>query len=532
MYTIFVNNLLYFTIFIDFENILLYNYNINLNGGMFMKIQKFFIIFISFVICMIFMIPNLLTVRANESRYYNYSTNFTLSGDGAADMVKIGMPQKDRTGDSLGYNEAWCADFISDCAILANQSSIIPFNGNVTALRSSVLQAGGNTVSTPKAGDLVCYYCHACGRYVHVGLMTDSQHSIQGNYGDKVSYVATPSQYWDTYRHDCSSGTVVYDFVRPNYISSYLSTTLGIYEGTSSTSTIFYWNYMENVVTYNLRIFDKNGNEYSVWNLSANETLTEVELPAGSYTAYIDTCFSDSYIQSNIENFVILENAKIYSEKNEEYTKVKWNGIPDAQVYNVRISQNGYEYISFWNLTETEINLILPKGDYDVYIDTIFSDGTYRKSNTLTLSFLHSPNLSVNISNLLNNATFKWTISKYVNNYNLRIFNENNDDYSIWSLNDDECSCVLPVGKYHAYVDYVYDKTYYAGEIVEFEINSRGDINQDSEFNITDVLILQKYLHCSEKLTKEQFELADINQDNRVNVYDLVLLKKKLLNGK
>lgn len=159
------------------------------------------------------------SVYATQSRIENYSRDYSLTGNGATDMISVGMAQKGKTKSQLGYTEAWCADFVSDCAILANQTSAIPFNANVGALHDAVInKAGGHEVSSPQGGDLVCYYCHSCDRYVHVGLMVDSTNSIQGNYSSKVTYVTNPQYYSDSNKHTCSSGTIECVFVRPNYI--------------------------------------------------------------------------------------------------------------------------------------------------------------------------------------------------------------------------------------------------------------------------------------------------------------------------
>gem|GEM_PF-6565790 len=90
-----------------------------------------------------------------QSRYYNFSTNYTLTGDGASDMVAIALAQEGKAGSDLGYTEQWCADFIGDCAVLAGQSAAIPANGYVPSLRDLVLNAGGAySTSNPQPGDL------------------------------------------------------------------------------------------------------------------------------------------------------------------------------------------------------------------------------------------------------------------------------------------------------------------------------------------------------------------------------------------
>lgn len=58
----------------------------------------------------------------------NFSRSYTLTGDGATDIVNVARAQIGKNGGQLGYasdpnnpysGEEWCADFVSDCAILA-----------------------------------------------------------------------------------------------------------------------------------------------------------------------------------------------------------------------------------------------------------------------------------------------------------------------------------------------------------------------------------------------------------------------------
>jgi fibronectin type 3 domain-containing protein len=58
-----------------------------------------------------------------------------------------------------------------------------------------------------------------------------------------------------------------------------------------------------------------------------------------------------------------------------------------------------------------------------------------------------------------------------------------------------------------------------------------GDVNIDGEFNISDAVLLQKYLLNTYTFTKEQWELADMTGDGKVNVFDLCLMKNKLINS-
>ena len=56
-----------------------------------------------------------------------------------------------------------------------------------------------------------------------------------------------------------------------------------------------------------------------------------------------------------------------------------------------------------------------------------------------------------------------------------------------------------------------------------------GDVNLDGIINVTDVIMMQKYLHGQQKISYDSFMISDMNQDGNVNIYDLALLKKTLI---
>ena len=67
------------------------------------------------IVCMIS--QSVVTAFATQNRTGNFSKSYSLSGNGATDIVRVAAAQLGRTGSQLGYSEQWCADFVSDCAI-------------------------------------------------------------------------------------------------------------------------------------------------------------------------------------------------------------------------------------------------------------------------------------------------------------------------------------------------------------------------------------------------------------------------------
>jgi hypothetical protein len=58
-----------------------------------------------------------------------------------------------------------------------------------------------------------------------------------------------------------------------------------------------------------------------------------------------------------------------------------------------------------------------------------------------------------------------------------------------------------------------------------------GDVNNDGEFNISDAVLLQKWLLAVPDTYLVNWEAADLGADNRIDVFDLCLMRQKLVNG-
>ena len=80
-------------------------------------------------------------VGATQNRTGNFSRNYSITGNGAEDIVNVARAQLGKTGSQLGYSEQWCADFVSDCAILANQSAAVPAAGYCPTLRQNIIKS-------------------------------------------------------------------------------------------------------------------------------------------------------------------------------------------------------------------------------------------------------------------------------------------------------------------------------------------------------------------------------------------------------
>lgn len=61
----------------------------------------------------------------------------------------------------------------------------------------------------------------------------------------------------------------------------------------------------------------------------------------------------------------------------------------------------------------------------------------------------------------------------------------------------------------------------------QIKSNIEGDVNNDGVFNISDVIMLQKWLLCDGSLTT--WENGDLYNDNRIDAFDLCLMKQKII---
>ena len=196
-----------------------------------------------------------LNVSATQSRTGNFNKSFTLSGNQANDICSVALAQYQRTGAMFGYTEGWCADFVSDCAILAGASSAIPASGGVSYLKQNILNAGGHVVSTPQVGDIAFMDWGGGGNYYHVEIVYavsgSTVSTIGGNSGRNTSSNST-SEVW---KHGPYAVNHKYFtcFVRPNYASEP--------------------NSKDPLSISNVRVSDVNSNSYKVsCNIAGNVT--------------------------------------------------------------------------------------------------------------------------------------------------------------------------------------------------------------------------------------------------------------------
>ena len=70
-----------------------------------------------------------------------------------------------------------------------------------------------------------------------------------------------------------------------------------------------------------------------------------------------------------------------------------------------------------------------------------------------------------------------------------------------------------------------------SAEKISDSFTATGDVNSDSEFNVADVLALQKWLLNDDETTLKNWKAGDFSNDDRLNVFDLCMMKSSLINS-
>ena len=68
-------------------------------------------------------------------------------------------------------------------------------------------------------------------------------------------------------------------------------------------------------------------------------------------------------------------------------------------------------------------------------------------------------------------------------------------------------------------------------EMIQLNPPIMGDVNQDQELNVIDVLYILGYILDTNVLDENQVALADINIDGLISVQDIILIVNIILNS-
>lgn len=153
----------------------------------------------------------------------------------------------------------------------------------------------------------------------------------------------------------------------------------------------FSWAAYRGASVYNVRIKSivngiETSEDYSVWNVKS--TSTSIDLPDGTYRAYVDAvCGNSWYKYKNAEFTIKSSNRETNYTKSGNSITFSWSVYPTATAYNVRIIRilNGEETskdYSIWNESTTTATKTFEEGDYKAYVDAIYQGGIYKYEET------------------------------------------------------------------------------------------------------------------------------------------------------
>lgn len=77
--------------------------------------------------------------------------------------------------------------------------------------------------------------------------------------------------------------------------------------------------------------------------------------------------------------------------------------------------------------------------------------------------------------------------------------------------------------------DFIHQRADWLNDLWKPYTYVKGDVNGDGELNITDVVLLQKWLLAVPNTHLSQWQAADLCKDDRLDVFDLCLMKRELL---
>lgn len=395
-----------------------------------------------------------------QSRDYNFSKNYNLTGNGAADIVAVARAQVGKSKGNLGYTEAWCADFVSDCAKLAGQSAAVPFNGGVAYMYNAVINAGGYIVSTPQPGDLVFYYCTSVYSWCHVAIMTDSNNSIQGNVNNAVLNIG--------YRNYCDEYGLCYTatFVRPNY-----QTSTAVFGTPANLGDGFYASLAK--ADTGVYLANVNGN------VELADHTTRVD---NSHIWKFSRQSDNSYVLTNCASGSVMDVANAGTTEGTNISMCPFLDN-DAQKYYFYKQSDG-SYVIRPRLCSLVLDVSANKNDFGTNIHLwTYNQSVAQKFSLITQPVVKAPVLTVEAGDYNTLTTFKCKTEVKPVCYDLVISTVNGGVVSPYKtinmVQNETFKYQLPTGKYQAYAQVSNGYSTAKSAVVDFEVAGKPVVGAD-----------------------------------------------------
>ena len=316
---------------------------------------------------------------------------------------------------------------------------------------------------------------------------------------------------------------------------------LSVTAGTPTKETEFNWTACSDAVFYGIRIYDSDKNVLN-WIEPYNGTSYSTLLPEGDYYASVASIREDkSFIISEKIPFTV-KNVPVLSVTAGTPTKeteFNWTACSDAVFYGIRIydsDKNVLKWIEPYN--GTSYSELRPEGDYYASVASIREDKSFVISEKIPFTVKNIPVLSVTAGTTTKATEFNWTECPNAVFYGIRIYDSDKNVLNwIEPYNETSYSTLLPEGDYYASIAAIWeDKSFRISEKIPFSVSKSdepciGDCNADGEFNVADVILLQKWILAVPNTNLPNWQAADLCEDGKLDVFDLVMMKRLLINS-
>ncbi len=344
-------------------------------------------------------------LRASQelSAARNYSTNYTLTGDGPTDMVAIAFAQMGKRGIDFGYKMNWCTNFIGDCAILAGQSAAIPLTLYFEPLEEYILEAGGYEVSLEEAkpGDL-CILKNFSYFANHIELVYAAD-------GTTISTIGGNSPTSSFYLYNTVSSresvTDVHKILRPNYakltnIPANVTSNQTTYRHDAEVEIT--WSSVVNADSYRIDMYC-DGRQLLSKNVGSSNSYVFTPDEVGHYNVYITTIRGEEEVRSSPCTFTVAYEAPVVKVKVEnEDIHVTWSDVGADHYLACLYDADSKDLLYKEDLGQSfALDLTRDVGNYRICIVAVYpNDMTAEES--FDFSILHF----AATTNRGNNATF------------------------------------------------------------------------------------------------------------------------------
>ena len=289
---------------------------------------------------------------------------------------------------------------------------------------------------------------------------------------------------------------------------------------------------------------DKDGIRVITQDLNGNSFAYQPN-EAGNYYAYVTSW--NGYGLCDSQGIIF----KVYDTK-PTFSKISTNkttyGINDDIVfkfesdtaiwYSVGIYKDGERIDSIWDVTDSTYTYhCIECGEYSAYVTSRNSLGwmdSERISFTVYDSAPTYSNLEANKKKIAIGEEITFTASSdFAGEYWIGIDNEDSRYVTREMPNGQLTLSFDKAGSYSAYVTSSNSLGGKDSSCIYFTVYNpnklQGDVNNDGEFTVSDVVLLQKWLLADPDVKLANWKAADLCEDDRLDVFDLCLMKRMLI---